>query len=59
MTLEHQHDCMSMKRLPDGSWQLWCGCGSIFTSETVHRVTSLHADHTISEHHKESYGVEK
>jgi hypothetical protein len=50
---------MSMKRLPDGSWQLWCGCGSIFTSETVHRVTSLHADHTIGAHHLETYGVDK
>jgi hypothetical protein len=50
---------MSLKRLRDGSWQLFCGCRSVFTSETLAGVTNSHADHRIGEHHLEVYGVDK
>lgn len=59
MSEDQTHHVNSLKRLGDGTWQLWCRCGSVFTADTVVRVTNLHGDHTISKHHKESYGVDK
>ena len=59
MPADHTHDVMSLKRLRDGSWQLWCGCRTVFTNDTLDGVTRLHGDHTIGEHHLEVYGVDK
>ena len=53
------HPVTSLKRLSDGTWQLWCGCRSVFTSETVSRVTHLHSDHIIRNHLDECYGADK
>lgn len=58
MVVDHRHDVMSLKRLVDGSWQLWCGCRHIFTDVTLASVTASHSEHVINEHHKEVYGEE-
>lgn len=59
MVRDRRHEVMSLKRLNDGAWQLWCGCGSIFTEDTVAKVTNSHADHVIHAHHLEIYGEDK
>ncbi len=59
MTVDHIHDCMSLKRVLDGSWQLWCGCGTICTGTTVSKVTRAHQDHIIRTHLAEVYGEDK
>ena len=59
MTEDQTHHVNSLKRLGDGTWQLWCRCGSVFTNETVARVTNLHVDHVIEHHHAEVYGADK
>ena len=56
---DRAHLVTSLKRLVDGTWQLWCSCSRVFTAETVSKVTNLHADHIIGEHEKEVYGVDK
>ena len=58
MARDHRHDCMSLKRIADDTWQLWCGCGTIITAKTVAAVTNLHSDHTIGEYRKEIYGAD-
>ena len=56
---DHRHDCMSLKRINDGTWQLWCGCGALISGETVSRVTDAHAEHTMRSHLDETYGAGK
>lgn len=59
MTVDHSHDVNSLKRLVDGSWQLWCRCGSVFTENTVAAITADHAEHIMKAHHAEVYGEDK
>lgn len=56
MAVDHSHDVNALKRLVDGSWQLWCRCGTICTERTVAKVTVAHAEHIMGEHIKDIYG---